>query len=765
MKREFQLLILPILKGFYITVILVVIALCVAARMVFYTVPKYQSTGSIKIDNRNINLGDLSLFEEEGRTKGANSVDFLTEVEMFKSKRLKELTFKKLNFDIDYFRIGKIKTVELYENNPIEVAYRIENNNGYDQKYYLKYVNKGEFLWSKNSKSFPKDNTIRFNDPIKLDEITFLIRKNKKQLKINPNSLRKGDVFAFRVNSINALVNSVNDNNYFVRSVDEKVKIVKLFYQHEVPEKAALFINTLMEMYIEDCKNTHREEADSTLKFIDKQLLEIKEKLKNSESQLVLFKTQKSIMNLKQETDATLKELMELELRKINYNMQEAELERTYSYLVGGNDLRDFAPNFEALKDPIFKEAFLNVQKQELVLNDLLLKYTRQSDEVQNATFKINKMRAFLNESVRNALRNIRSRRSEMENSISNISEAIKEYPDKQQQTAILQREVKLNEELYTSLVEKRMEIAVAKSANTVFHQIVDQAIPSKGTVTPNKSLYYGVALFFALVGGVILSFLMHFLTATIKNKNDLLQTFSAPLIGIISKVKKGKNPVNALGNLYTNLELIQNKNGISDKANTVLISSMRGGEGKTFTATNLAKIYASMGKKVLVIDMDIQNPELHKWFGISNEIGLSALLRNEIIPQQAIASSGNHNLNIIPSGNLKDFYSGILFAPQTTSFIETLKKDFDLILIDAPAIGKVEDVILMMRQVDFNLMIFRAKNTKFKTVKAAQKALEEYEIPNVYGVLNGAKRKGRGVSLNINTISEKIINRVNALF
>ena len=116
-------------------------------------------------------------------------------------------------------------------------------------------------------------------------------------------------------------------------------------------------------------------------------------------------------MNLKQETDATLKELMELELRKVNYNMQESELERTYSYLVGGNDLRDFAPNFEALKDPIFKEAFLNVQKQELVLNDLLMKYTRQSDEVQNATYKINKMRAFLNESVKNALRNIRSRR------------------------------------------------------------------------------------------------------------------------------------------------------------------------------------------------------------------------------------------------------------------------------------------------------------------------------------------------------------------
>jgi len=74
--------------------------MALATRMVYYTVPKYQAKGSIKIDNRNINLGDLSLFEEDGRTKGSKPVDFLTEIEMFKSKRLKELALKKLNFDL-----------------------------------------------------------------------------------------------------------------------------------------------------------------------------------------------------------------------------------------------------------------------------------------------------------------------------------------------------------------------------------------------------------------------------------------------------------------------------------------------------------------------------------------------------------------------------------------------------------------------------------------------------------------------------------------
>ena len=92
MKKEYQLLIVPVLKGLPIILLLLVGAITLASRLIIYTVPEYQSTGSIKIDNRNINLGDLAIFEEDGRTKGATSVDFLTEVEMFKSKKLKELT-------------------------------------------------------------------------------------------------------------------------------------------------------------------------------------------------------------------------------------------------------------------------------------------------------------------------------------------------------------------------------------------------------------------------------------------------------------------------------------------------------------------------------------------------------------------------------------------------------------------------------------------------------------------------------------------------
>jgi len=746
-KKEFKTLVLPVLKGLPIIILLIIAALSFAARGVMYMVPEYQSISSIRIDGRNINLSELALFEEEGRTKGVAQVDLLTEIEVFKSKRLKEHTFQKLNFHIDYFRVGNVKTKELYTESPIKINYEILDEQAYDKLFYLKYAADGKWFWSKTKEEFLQKNIFSFGDTIDLSSVKFHVSENEKILLDKPHSLRANDVFAFRMNSIEGLVKSV----------------INLYYQHEVAEKAALFLNTLMEAYIENCKQVHKDEADRTLTFIDARLEEVKRKLKRSEGRLVKYKTQKNIINIKQETDATLKEMMQLEFQKVNYDLQEAELKKTYEYLLSGNDLRDFAPNFDALKDPLFKEAFVKAQNYEIELQDLLLKYMPISDEVQSLKAKINKMRTFINESVKNTLENIGERRASMEATIANVEQSITEFPDKEQQTMVLEREVKLNEQLYTNLIEKKMEIGVARSANTVFHQVIDAAEANEKPVSPNKPLAYGVAVFLALLIGIALSFLKHHLTSRLKTKGELMELFSAPVIGVVSKADTEDESFQALGNLYTNLELIQN--GETRTSKTVLVSSMLPNEGKTFTTINLAKVFASMGKRVLLVDIDTVNPSLHQLFEIENEGGLNALLRKDITPQQAVKKTRFKNLDFIPSGNIENIYSGILFAPQTIRRLESIKANYDIILIDTPPVGMVEDVSLLMQQVDQNLLVFRERKTKLKTVNAAQKMVEEFDIPNVYSVLNFVRNRKHVYYYKAVTKRNKVWDAVAAMF
>ena len=165
------------------------------------------------------------------------------------------------------------------------------------------------------------------------------------------------------------------------------------------------------------------------------------------------------------------------------------------------------------------------------------------------------------------------------------------------------------------------------------------------------------------------------------------------------------------------------------------------------------------------LMSMDVSNASLHDSLGVANERGLGELLQNLISPHQAVVKTNTKNLDIIPSGDLSNIYSGILFAPQTTTFIESLKSDYDIILIDSPPLGIVEDVTLMMQQVNYNLMIFKARKTKIKTVKVAEKKVGEFKVNNVYGVFNGLKKKRMRRFSNSISITRKVWDVVTSCF
>ena len=114
-------------------------------------------------------------------------------------------------------------------------------------------------------------------------------------------------------------------------------------------------------------------------------------------------------------------------------------------------------------------------------------------------------------------------------------------------------------------------------------------------------------------------------------------------------------------------------------------------------------------------------------------------------------------HIDMIPTGNIEDIFSGILFAPQSNAYLNDLKTAYEIILIDAPAIGLVEDAVLMMKQTDYNLFLFRGKKTKLKTVKAAEKRMKEYDVPNLYAVFNSHKKKTKMKYYNSVSITRRI--------
>jgi capsular exopolysaccharide synthesis family protein len=168
-----------------------------------------------------------------------------------------------------------------------------------------------------------------------------------------------------------------------------------------------------------------------------------------------------------------------------------------------------------------------------------------------------------------------------------------------------------------------------------------------------------------------------------------------------------------------------------------ISISSTISGEGKTFVAINIAGILAMAGKKVLLIDLDLRKPKIHKGFGFSNEKGMSTILSNIDKPEDCMFDGELQGLHIIPSGPTPPNPSELIISRNLVEFIENMKKEFDYIVIDNAPIGLVTDGIEAMKLADIPIYVFRANYSKKEFVQSYIHLKEKYQIRSLYAVLN----------------------------
>ncbi len=741
MNKEFQNIVLPVIKGLPILCLFIAIGLYAGRRIIQYSNTIYQANSSIKIDNRDESSLDVQVFNSGVMPTLSNKQNFLTEVEVFKSKQLRKETFKKLNFGINYYRIGEIKEVELYHNVPFSIEYTILDSTCLDKLVYLKYKGNNQFALGKDPKNITADSLLVGKTYVNsLYAITLTL--NKKLIDSNPECLVINDVFAFKLNSLKSLVASVGEENFFVKPVDKEISILKIYYKHEIPKKAALFVNALMETYMESNRIRKSNRSGKTLSFINDKLRDTSRDLKDAEANLAAFKSENNLVNANQETDAALKEIMQLEMQKVGIDLQKAELQNLFTFIETGGSLNDFSPNFEALKDGVLKDAYLKVQAYELQRIDLLNKYAIGSEEIRTVDEKSANLRSFIGASVRKTLSNLDTKEEEIAKILAIRKTGLQRYPDKERQLAVLEREVKINEQFYNHLMEKQTEFSIAKTSEISLHQVIDKADVPTHSLWPNKPLIYGVCLFFALFAGLMVCYLIHYFMARVNSKNLLSYLVDVPLLATVRKQKKNKNDiVDSYSNLYTNLEILKKNTASTRRAQVVSISSMKPKEGKTHTSVNLAKTASIIGKKVLLVDLDMRKPDLYKKFDVANEGGVSAILRGDVKIKEAILEK-TKNLHVLLAGNLKNIPSAFVFSTRAEELVKAVQEDYDLVIFDTPPLGMVPDAMLLMQISDVNLFVVRRKSTKVRTARALDALISEWQIPNTFTILNCDKQQ-----------------------
>ena len=328
---------------------------------------------------------------------------------------------------------------------------------------------------------------------------------------------------------------------------------------------------------------------------------------------------------------------------------------------------------------------------------------------------------------------------------ISELAQSIKRLPETQRLYLQIYRDVKVNTELYTSLLNSYQQLKIVKAGEIGNVRIIDTAVEPVKPIKPRKLIVLILSIFVGGFIGVLIALVRNMLSSGIKDSSRIENELDLPVYATIphspiqeSRVqllkKKKSIPILAVKNsediaieslrsIRTTIHFALN----NAKNNIIAISGPAPEIGKSFISTNLAAIFAQGNKKVLLIDADIRRGYLHKYFDHDTSPGLTEYLTNQNSIEQCIVHSGTvNNLDFLPRGKNHGNPSEMLSSQRFSELLNQLSQQYDHIIIDTPPILAVTDGIIISQFVGVNLVVARYGKTQMRELELTINRFEQ---------------------------------------
>jgi len=363
-----------------------------------------------------------------------------------------------------------------------------------------------------------------------------------------------------------------------------------------------------------------------------------------------------------------------------------------------------------------------------------------------------------------------RSRSHEYKKLVDQMSRRLTSLPEQTLQYARLERELKLNESLYLTMKQKYEESRITEAGQLGKVRILDPALIAL-KVRPNKRTNLLIGLVVGVGLGVGFAFLKEYLDNTVKaveqlerkgltilgiipdmqgaSKRKLARAVSGPSKGG-SEFKRRlityEDPKSPISESYRSLRTNIAYSSSDKKIKSLLISSSQPGEGKSTTTANLAIAFAQLRKKTLLVDADLRKPVQHNVFGQKRGPGLSEFLIGEFDNvKEMIVKTKVDNLHLLTAGGLPPNPSELLGSDRMSQLIDTLEKEWDMVLLDSPPIVAVTDASMISAEIDAIAMVVKAGQTERSAVDRALDMLKNVQAPLIGAILNGASQESLG--------------------
>jgi len=536
-----------------------------------------------------------------------------------------------------------------------------------------------------------------------------------------------------------------------VTPVEEEATLVTLSVTGAVPEQEADYLDSLMTSYLELGLEWKNQAADQTLRFIDGQLNLISDSLRLAENKMENFRMDNRFVDLTAEGNLVLQRLERYEMEKNSLNLQMQYYEYLKEYLTSRNETGLIvSPSVMGIDDPMLVKLVEGLSTLQLQQKQLGFTIRDNQPAANLITVKVEEARNSLQENVINSINQLKISMRDVDSRIAQVNEELGRLPGTERKMVSIQRDFDLNSTVYNFLLEKRAEAGIAKASNIAVNKIIDTAEPYNAIrIKPKARQNYMMALILGLLLPAIAVIIIDLLNNKVIDKKDIEKITKVPILGFIShsayatEVPVVEKPGSTLSESFRSIRTSLRYLVPDDKPVVISVTSTISGEGKTFVAVNLAAIISLLGRKTLLVGLDLRKPRIHKILGLDNSLGMSTLLSGNSSYEQTIQKSPIENLWYASSGPVPPNPAELIERSSMSDFLEEARKQFDYIIIDTPPVAIVTDALLLSRLTDVTLFVVRQRYTSRNTLGLIDEIYRSHEIRNPGIVVNDISVSG----------------------
>ena len=540
--------------------------------------------------------------------------------------------------------------------------------------------------------------------------------------------------------------------NFRVNPTSKSTSIVRMTLVDEVPRRAIDYLNQMVICYNRQANEDKNEVANRTEEFINARLEKINSELGETESQLESYKRSQHMTELRMNATQAMSGAGEYDQRLAEANTQMQLLSSISDYMDRPENKYQTLPSNVGLSDATASSLINRYNDIVLQRNKLLRTASEESPAVIPLTAQLDDLSGSIRRAMAQSRKNHEIQRNAISSQYSKYASQIQATPEQERMLTQIGRQQEVRSGLYLMLLQKREENSISLASTADKGKIVENP-ETAGRVAPQPSVIIPIALVISLLLPGLVLFLLKFFRYKIEGHEDVARLTTLPIIAdvaVASETAKTKadivvheNKNNQMEEIFramrTNVQFM-----LREGQKVIMFTSTTSGEGKTFNCANLAVSFALLGKKVVLVGLDIRKPRLAELFEIDDhKHGITPLLAQEQpseddVRSQILPSGVNGNLDLLLAGPVPPNPSELISRQSLEIVIDILKDNYDYVLIDTAPVGLVTDTLQVGRVIDATIYMCRADYTPKSSFDLVNSLAQEKKLPNMAIVING---------------------------